>query len=927
MTQLLPTYTNYSTCKYPDNYSVVELLGFQKAIKEDKSKKLGSSRQKLKFLQELDLVLANKPKVTPICEENGSTHPKPDDAQLANEIDRVFINPTSNGNSNCVPNHLQPKSVNFHEPNKDYVVLNSCGSTSDLISMWQNKVRFETPPKNGVKLRNKRRSTLRGLSRTFRQQFQHKTLYHLEGMEKEEVLQILFHLFYRKQQRSLNQYQWIEFLKVRLIGSGSERDENWVEFMELLECVTYSVCGEDNIDFEKFRLIFEEKGILTKWFRLIDNDASGVITAEKIMGFISHLMSSPWSNSRLNKDTVVSLEKLFRKVVPNGDFISREDFKQIIPTKNEFFFDRVFDIFNESGSGFISLAEFLSAMHQFASGQDPDAKIRFLFKVYDADKDGKIGVQELGTVIKACMEENGMKFSEAQTDELTQALFDDADVEGSGSLTFSELKAQLEKHHGLSENMSIMLDQWLVPPEKPKQNVHLQRSNKFSTKYLKNNYVYLIWYHLFLIANITLFSSRFFCYQKENPCATIYLILAKSSGQCLNFNCTFLVILMLRQCLTFLRSRGASAFLPIDQHIKFHKLTGIFTFVFGVFHTVMHLINIAEGILPSIGILGGRSILNITSVTGCPLNSGNWTYFEFLLDPRTTSQARIFRVVLMAILTIMMVGSLPCVRRGGGFQIFYWTHLLYYPFWILLVIHAPSFWKWFIIPGLIFFIEQTFRCYNSKVGKGHTWVSSGILLPSNVTHVAIKRPSNFDFRPSDYVFVRIPRIAKYEWHPFTISSAPEQLDEIWLHVRACGQWTTKLYEYFEKEQTKVNFDLETIKIDSQRNEDLTPTHVAISSKLDLEKIPQKLPILMKPRSKLKASQSLSPHAEIKRDSCTEPRSISVYEQGSPKETENSRARRTTAKSFKYARNKPKVIALKVPLSNENEGVAMDRYSI
>jgi NAD(P)H-flavin reductase len=60
------------------------------------------------------------------------------------------------------------------------------------------------------------------------------------------------------------------------------------------------------------------------------------------------------------------------------------------------------------------------------------------------------------------------------------------------------------------------------------------------------------------------------------------------------------------------------------------------------------------------------------------------------------------------------------------------------------------------------------------MGKGKTSVSSGILLPSKVTHLVIRRPPNFEFSPGDYVFIRIPRIAKYEWHPFTISSAPEQ---------------------------------------------------------------------------------------------------------------------------------------------------------
>lgn len=89
-------------------------------------------------------------------------------------------------------------------------------------------------------------------------------------------------------------------------------------------------------------------------------------------------------------------------------------------------------------------------------------------------------------------------------------------------------------------------------------------------------------------------------------------------------------------------------------------------------------------------------------------------------------------------------------------------------------------------------------------GHGKTYISSGILLPSKVTHLVIKRPSHFYFRPGDYVFVNIPAIAKYEWHPFTLSSAPEQEDYMWLHIRGVGEWTNRLYSYFEKEQARLH---------------------------------------------------------------------------------------------------------------------------
>lgn len=55
----------------------------------------------------------------------------------------------------------------------------------------------------------------------------------------------------------------------------------------------------------------------------------------------------------------------------------------------------------------------------------------------------------------ACMEENGMDFSEEQIKELTIALFEDADQANQGTITFEALRSQLKKHEGLLENLSI----------------------------------------------------------------------------------------------------------------------------------------------------------------------------------------------------------------------------------------------------------------------------------------------------------------------------------------------------------------------------------------------------------------------------------------------------------------------------------------
>lgn len=238
------------------------------------------------------------------------------------------------------------------------------------------------------------------------------------------------------------------------------------------------------------------------------------------------------------------------------------------------------------------------------------------------------------------------------------------------------------------------------------------------------------------------------------------------------------------------------------------------------------------------------------------INANKYSISEWLF----TSRPGIFGLIpgwanptgctLFFLLLIMFMCSQPFVRRGGSFEIFYWTHLLYIPFWICIFLHGPNFWKWFIIPGVIYAIERFTRMSNSKRGK--TYISSGLLLPSKVTHLVIKRPYHFHFRPGDYVFVNIPVIAKYEWHPFTLSSAPEQEDYIWLHVRGVGEWTNRLHEFFEREQERLhNGEIEPVVAASSskastnillvQEKQRSPMHVVKSTSLDSDPLPRKPP--------------------------------------------------------------------------------------
>ena len=185
----------------------------------------------------------------------------------------------------------------------------------------------------------------------------------------------------------------------------------------------------------------------------------------------------------------------------------------------------------------------------------------------------------------------------------------------------------------------------------------------------------------------------------------------------------------------------------------------------------------------------------------------NVTLTDYLFSVTDYADHRYFTSIsgwmLIAILIIMVLSSLPVVRRSGKFEVFYYCHLFYVVYFITLLYHGPRFWHWLLIPGILFVIEMLNRIRNYLTSRGSTHVVQGVVLPSKVVHLIIKRPETFDFSPGDFVFVQIPGVAKTEWHPFTISSAPEMTDYLWLHIRAVGGWTNKVYEYFLTEEKRL----------------------------------------------------------------------------------------------------------------------------
>ncbi len=97
---------------------------------------------------------------------------------------------------------------------------------------------------------------------------------------------------------------------------------------------------------------------------------------------------------------------------------------------------------------------------------------------------------------------------------------------------------------------------------------------------------------------------------------------------------------------------------------------------------------------------------------------------------------------------------------------------------------------WALFPVGLFLIDRAVRWFAQS---RETEVLALEPMVSSVTKVTLVKPQGFSHNAGDYMYLKIPSVAESEWHPFTISSAPEN-PVLTLHVRSLGDYTRKLYQ-------------------------------------------------------------------------------------------------------------------------------------
>jgi NADPH oxidase len=172
----------------------------------------------------------------------------------------------------------------------------------------------------------------------------------------------------------------------------------------------------------------------------------------------------------------------------------------------------------------------------------------------------------------------------------------------------------------------------------------------------------------------------------------------------------------------------------------------------------------------------------------------------------------------MLLIMLLMYTTATQKVRHQCFEAFWYTHHLAFFFMIALYTHAtgcfvrdtlqpahtslfPFYnadhclgyytWRFTIWPGILYFGE---RLYREVRARRPTKLDKVLVHPSGAMELRIQK-SGFKYKAGQWLFLQVPGVSKYQWHPFTITSAPND-PYISVHIRQVGDFTQALGELF-----------------------------------------------------------------------------------------------------------------------------------
>ncbi len=162
--------------------------------------------------------------------------------------------------------------------------------------------------------------------------------------------------------------------------------------------------------------------------------------------------------THFGSDEIEALYAHFRSIassVTDDGVIDRNEFRKAMGLSQSLFVDRLFQLFDENNNGLINFPEFLTGLSILCIRGTLEEKMSFSFRIYDFDNDHKISNEELTSMLKTSLSENGLSLTPAQIEQIIRGTFKEADKNGDGFIDFDEYKRIVDKQPSILSSMTL----------------------------------------------------------------------------------------------------------------------------------------------------------------------------------------------------------------------------------------------------------------------------------------------------------------------------------------------------------------------------------------------------------------------------------------------------------------------------------------
>ncbi|RNA41952.1 cytochrome b-245 heavy chain-like [Brachionus plicatilis] len=339
---------------------------------------------------------------------------------------------------------------------------------------------------------------------------------------------------------------------------------------------------------------------------------------------------------------------------------------------------------------------------------------------------------------------------------------------------------------------------------------------------------------------------------------------SRASAFCINLNAAIILLLVCRNSITYFRSFmccSPNVVRVIDKHVSFHRYVAYLIFFLTIIHTIGHVHNIENFVeaknakyKPSEVGTNEEDLSGLFSTLSLLNKRPNGTFINPVDTENAVPLFEAFKIlagvsgIIMCLsLSILASTSSESIRKSF-YNLFWYSHQIFaFIFMSFFCIHGaqrivkiqtnvknhnpqqcyliyhewpvktetkqcdipefegfmPVSWIW-VLPSIILYLLERLIRFIRSFRKFK--LAGFIKHPSNVIELQVEKMNRIKYRAGQYIFLNVSEISYFEWHPFTITSAPDD-QYLSVHIRCTGDWTGKLSKKLEeKKELKMSID-------------------------------------------------------------------------------------------------------------------------